>query len=159
MKNKCTARDDTSSSSAAALRDEGTPHSYPQTRGLRYLHRCTQPQRFHQEHDHWRAAGRHGSHHGLCVHATNTSARLGTPPPHSTTKCDMSAQVSRHRSRRLTKKHPDHVENSFQNNGFLKPSHDLRATLLNSTPCSQKVSVIQNIVPGADASHFTNFFC
>ena len=29
---KCTARDDTSSSSAAALR-EGTPHSYPQLRG------------------------------------------------------------------------------------------------------------------------------
>ena len=29
---KCTARDDTSSSSAAALRDEGTPHSYPRSR-------------------------------------------------------------------------------------------------------------------------------
>ena len=32
---KCTARDDTSSSSATALRDGGTPHSYPQLWGLR----------------------------------------------------------------------------------------------------------------------------
>ena len=33
---KCTARDDTSSSSAAALRDGGTPHSCPQLRVSRY---------------------------------------------------------------------------------------------------------------------------
>ena len=32
-------------------------------------------QRFHQEHDHWRVAHRHDSHHGLCDHATNSSAR------------------------------------------------------------------------------------
>ena len=32
---KSTARDNTSSSSAAVLRDEGTPHSYPQLRELR----------------------------------------------------------------------------------------------------------------------------
>ena len=31
---KCTARDGTSSSSTTALRDGGTPHSYPQLRGL-----------------------------------------------------------------------------------------------------------------------------
>ena len=36
-KKTCTARDDTSSSSAAVLRDGGTPHSYPQLRGLRQL--------------------------------------------------------------------------------------------------------------------------
>ena len=29
-------KDDTSSSSAAALRDGGTPHSYPQLRGFRH---------------------------------------------------------------------------------------------------------------------------
>ena len=33
---KCTAGDDTSSLSAAALRDGRTPHSYPQLRELRY---------------------------------------------------------------------------------------------------------------------------
>ena len=35
---KCTARDATSSSFAAALRDWRTPHSYPQSRGLRYFY-------------------------------------------------------------------------------------------------------------------------
>ena len=33
-KEKCTARDDTSSTSAAALRDGRTPHTHPQLRGL-----------------------------------------------------------------------------------------------------------------------------
>ena len=37
MKQKCTERDDTSSSSAAALRDGRTPLCYPQLRGLRYI--------------------------------------------------------------------------------------------------------------------------
>ena len=30
---------------------------------------------FQQEHNHWRVAGRHDSHHGLCEHATSSSAR------------------------------------------------------------------------------------
>ena len=37
----CTARDDTSPSSAAVLRDLRTPHPYPQLRGLRYTDRTS----------------------------------------------------------------------------------------------------------------------
>ena len=33
-----------------------------------------QTQGFQQEHDDWRVAGRHDSHHGLCEHATSSSA-------------------------------------------------------------------------------------
>ena len=41
---KCTARDDTSSSSAMALRDGRTPHSYPQLRRLQnFVHEIANP--------------------------------------------------------------------------------------------------------------------
>ena len=48
-----------------------------------YRRRCTRAQRFHSEHDHWRVAGRHGSHPGSSKQPTHLDACTQNSSPSS----------------------------------------------------------------------------